>query len=110
MSWPLEGLVVVDFSLFLADPYASLRLLDLGAKVTKVDNPDGGDLSQSHYVSDTSIGADSTPFQAISRAKESIALNLKSPDGLNAARALLAKADIVIQNFRPNVMRRLGLD
>lgn len=109
MIWPLEGIIVVDFSQFLAGPFASLRLLDMGARVIKVENPNGGDLCRSHYLSDTRIDGDSTLFHAINRGKESIALDLKSPDGLEAARALVAKADVVIQNFRPGVMERLGL-
>lgn len=110
MNWPLEGILVVDFSQFLAGPYASLRLLDMGARVIKIENVDGGDLCRYHYLSDTRIGDDSTLFQAINRGKESIALDLKSPEGLANARKLVARADVVIQNFRPGVMERLGLD
>lgn len=109
MIWPLEGILVVDFSQFLAGPYASLRLLDMGARVIKVENVDGGDLCRYHYLSDTRIGGDSTLFHAINRGKESIALDLKSAEGLACARRLVAKADVVIQNFRPGVMERLGL-
>lgn len=109
MTAPLSGITIVDFSQFLAGPYASLRLLDLGARVIKVENPGGGDLCRRHYVSDTRIKGDSTLFHAINRGKESIALDLKAPDGLKAARRLIARADIVIQNFRPGVIQRLGL-
>lgn len=109
MIWPLEGVLVVDFSQFLAGPYASLRLLDMGARVIKVENPVGGDLCRGHYLSDTRIDGDSTLFHAINRGKESIAMDLKTPEGLDAARTLVANADIVIQNFRPGVMERLGL-
>ncbi|WP_305968981.1 MULTISPECIES: CaiB/BaiF CoA transferase family protein [unclassified Mameliella] len=109
MSAPLSGLTVIDFSQFLAGPYASLRLLDMGARVIKVENPDGGDLCRRHYVSDTRIKGASTLFHAINRGKESIALDLKAPQGLDAARRLIAQADIVIQNFRPGVIQRLGL-
>ncbi len=106
---PLDGLQVVDFGQFLAGPVASLKLLDMGARVIKVENPDGGDLCRSHYVSDARIGTDSTLFHAINRGKESIALDLKSNEDLSIAHALVAKADIVIQNFRPGVIERLGL-
>ncbi len=109
MHWPLEGLLVVDFSQFLAGPYASLRLQDMGARVIKVENPDGGDLCRRHYLSETRIGTDSTLFHAINRGKESVTLDLKSPSGLANALKLVAKADVVIQNFRPNVIERLGL-
>jgi crotonobetainyl-CoA:carnitine CoA-transferase CaiB-like acyl-CoA transferase len=106
----LDGLVVVDLCQFLSGPYASLRLQDLGARVIKIERPDGGDLSRRLYLSDTEIGGDSTIFHAINRSKESLALDLKNPDDLAALRKLLAKADVVLQNFRPGVIERLGLD
>ncbi|MCF3638809.1 CoA transferase [Rhizobium sp. TRM95111] len=107
---PLEGLIVVDMSQFLSGPYCSLRLLDLGARVIKIERPDGGDLSRRLYLSDTEIGGDSTIFHAINRAKESLAIDLKNPADLATLKTLLAKADVVIQNFRPGVIERLGLD
>jgi CoA:oxalate CoA-transferase len=106
---PLAGLLVVDMSQFLSGPYASLRLMDLGARVIKVERPDGGDLCRRLYLSDTEIGGDSTIFHAINRNKESLALDLKSQDDLAALRKLLQSADVVIQNFRPGVIERLGL-
>ncbi|MEO4000348.1 CaiB/BaiF CoA-transferase family protein [Mesorhizobium sp. CAU 1732] len=107
---PLAGLVVVDMSQFLSGPYCSLRLLDLGARVIKVERPDGGDLSRRLYLSDTEIGGDSTIFHAINRGKESLAIDLKNESDLEALRTLLGKADVLIQNFRPGVIQRLGLD
>ena len=107
---PLSGLLVVDMSQFLSGPYASLRMLDLGARVIKIERPDGGDLSRRLYLSDTEIGGDSTIFHAINRGKESLAIDLKDPADLAALKALLAKADVLIQNFRPGVIGRLGLD
>jgi CoA:oxalate CoA-transferase len=107
---PLEGLVVVDMSQFLSGPYCSLRLMDLGARVIKVERPDGGDLSRRLYLSDTEIGGDSTIFHAINRGKESLAVDLKNEADLLMLRKLLAKADVLIQNFRPGVIERLGLD
>ncbi|MBF2759081.1 MAG: CoA transferase [Ectothiorhodospiraceae bacterium AqS1] len=109
MTAPLEGIRIVDFSQFLAGPYASLKLLDMGARVIKIENPENGDLCRHIYLSNTNINGDSTLFHAINRGKESIALDLKSPKGLAAARTLIIHADIVIQNFRPNVIDRLGL-
>ncbi|TIT47745.1 MAG: CoA transferase, partial [Mesorhizobium sp.] len=100
---PLTGLVVVDMSQFLSGPYCSLRLLDLGARVIKIERPDGGDLSRRLYLSDTEIGGDSTIFHAINRAKESLAIDLKDAADLAALRGLLAKADVLIQNFRPGL-------
>src|ERR1700742_333220 len=105
---PLAGLVVVDMSQFLSGPYCSLRLMDLGARVIKIERPDGGDLSRRLYLSDTEIGGDSTIFHAINRAKESLAIDLKNEDDMRALKVLLGKADVVIQNFRPGVIERLG--
>ncbi|MBA8877257.1 CaiB/BaiF CoA transferase family protein [Phyllobacterium myrsinacearum] len=107
---PLDGLLVVDMSQFLSGPYASLRLMDLGARVIKIERPDGGDLSRRLYLSDTEIGGDSTIFHAINRAKESLAIDLKNESDLASLRTLLGKADVLIQNFRPGVIKRLGLD
>ncbi|WP_102959757.1 CaiB/BaiF CoA transferase family protein [Mangrovicella endophytica] len=106
---PLDGLMVVDLSQFLSGPYCSLRLMDLGARVIKVERPDGGDLSRRLYLSDTEIGGDSTIFHAINRAKESFAVDLKNAEDLGRLRRLIEKADVVIQNFRPGVIERLGL-
>ncbi len=107
---PLTGLLVVDMSQFLSGPYASLRLMDLGARVIKVERPDGGDLSRRLYLSDTEIGGDSTIFHAINRAKESLAIDLKDAADLATLQGLLTRADVLIQNFRPGVINRLGLD
>lgn len=109
-SPPLDGVLVVDLCQFLSGPYASLRLQDLGARVIKIERPDGGDLSRRLYLSDTEIGGDSTIFHAINRSKESLALDLKNPADLAALRKLLGSADVMLQNFRPGVIERLGLD
>ncbi len=106
---PLAGLVVVDMSQFLSGPYCSLRLLDLGARVIKIERPGGGDLSRGLYLSDDESG-DSTIFHAINRSKESLAVDLKNERDMNALRRLISKADVLIQNFRPGVIERLGLD
>lgn len=105
----LSGLLVVDMSQFLSGPYASLRLNDLGARVIKIERPDGGDLCRQLYLSDTEIGGDSTLFHAINRNKESLALDLKAPQDLADLKVLLGRADVLIQNFRPGVIDRLGL-
>lgn len=109
LDLPLSGLLVIDMCQFLSGPYASLRLQDLGARVIKIERPGSGDLSRSLYLSDTEIGGDSTIFHAINRSKESLALDLKNPDDLEALKNLLGKADVVLQNFRPGVIGRLGL-
>lgn len=107
---PLAGLVVLDMSQFLSGPYATLRLQDLGARVIKVERPGVGDLSRSLYLSDTEIGGDSTIFHAINRGKESLAIDLKSADEIERLKRMIAKADVLVQNFRPGVIERIGLD
>lgn len=107
---PLAGLVVLDMSQFLSGPYATLRLQDLGARVIKVERPGTGDLSRTLYLSDTEFGGDSTIFHAINRGKESLAIDLKNEADLDVLKRLIAKADVLVQNFRPGVIERLGLD
>jgi len=103
---PLAGLRVLDFTRVLSGPSASLALADLGAEVIKIEPPGDGDETrtfppfrdgESHY------------YIAINRGKKSIVIDLKSPDGVALARDLVAKCDIVVENYRPGVMDRLGL-
>lgn len=105
----LDGLVVLDFAQFLAGPMAALRLADLGATVTKVERPGRGEAGRDLRLGGLCFGAASGLFQTINRNKDSIALDLKDPADLDRARALVDRADVVIQNFRPTVMTRLGL-
>ncbi|MFZ4816475.1 MAG: CaiB/BaiF CoA transferase family protein [Phototrophicaceae bacterium] len=107
---PLEGLLVLDFSIFLSGPSAALRMADLGARVIKVERPDGGDLCRQLYISELELDGESTLFHSINRNKESFAANLKDPVDLEQVRQLIAQADVMIQNFRPGVMARMGLD
>ena len=109
MSRPLEGLLVVDLAQFLSGPSSALRLADLGARVIKVERSGTGDICRTLYLTDTDVGGDSTLFHAINRSKESLALDLKNPDDLAALKQLLLRADVLIQNFRPGVIERLGL-
>ena len=106
----LEGLIVLDMSQFLSGPFAALRLGDLGARVIKIERPDGGDLCRRLYLTDTEIGGDSTLFHAINRGKLGFAADFKNPADVAAVKALIGKADVLIQNFRPGVIERLGLD
>lgn len=106
----LDGILVLDMSQFLSGPFAALRLGDLGARVIKIERPDGGDLCRRLYLSDTEIGGDSTLFHAINRGKESFAADFKNPADAAAIRKLIERADIIIQNFRPGVVERLGFD
>lgn len=107
---PLEGLTVLDFSQFLAAPGAALRLADLGARVIKIERPDVGDLCRQLYISNLELEGDSTLFHSINRNKESFAANLKDPHDLENVTALIRKADVMIHNFRPGVIERIGLD
>ena len=106
----LEGVLVLDMSQFLSGPFAALRLADLGARVIKIERPDGGDLCRRLYLSDTELGGDSTLFHAINRGKESFAADFRNESDRQAIRELIKRADVVIQNFRPGVIERLGFD
>jgi crotonobetainyl-CoA:carnitine CoA-transferase CaiB-like acyl-CoA transferase len=106
----LEGVTVLDMSQFLSGPFAALRLGDLGARVIKIERPDGGDLCRRLYLTDTEIGGDSTLFHAINRGKLGFAADFKNPADVKAVKSLVGKADVIIQNFRPGVVERLGLD
>jgi CoA:oxalate CoA-transferase len=105
----LEDILVIDFSQFLSGPCASLRLADLGAEVIKIEQPVTGDICRSLYVSDTMIEGDSTIFHAINRNKKSFIADLKNKSDLENVKEMLRKADVMIHNFRPGVMERLGL-
>ena len=107
-SKPLAGLVVLDFSIFLSGPSCSLRLADLGARVIKIERPDGGDLCRQLYISNLELDGDSTLFHSINRNKESYAANLKDPAERATVAKLIAHSDVLLQNFRPGVMEKLG--
>ncbi|MEQ4299919.1 CaiB/BaiF CoA-transferase family protein [Plantactinospora sp. B6F1] len=104
---PLAGLVVADFSRILAGPYATMLLADLGADVIKVEGPAGDDTRT--WMPPVRDGV-ATYYLGINRNKRSIALDLRSPEDLTVARALAARADVMIENFKPGGMRRFGLD
>ncbi len=106
----LQDILVIDFSQFLSGPSAALRLADMGAQVIKIEKPGVGDICRQLYVSDTMIEGESTIFHAINRNKQSYMADLKNADDLEKIKLLLAKADVVMHNFRPGVMKRIGLD
>lgn len=108
MHRPLEGILVLDFSQFLSGALATLRLADLGARVVKIERPGTGDLGRSLYLSDTDVHGENTLFHAINRNKESFAADLKNAQQLEQLRRLIERADVMVQNFRPGVMTRLG--
>ncbi|HEU0243504.1 MAG TPA: CaiB/BaiF CoA-transferase family protein, partial [Candidatus Limnocylindrales bacterium] len=102
---PLAGLLVVDLSRVLAGPFCTRILADLGARVVKVERPRTGDDSRSYGPF---VDGHSLYFARVNRGKESIALDLKSADGRTVLDALLERADVLVENFRPGVMERLG--
>jgi len=106
---PLEGLTVLEFSQYLAGPYAGLRLADLGARVIKVERPAGGDPCRQLALKNILVDGDSIVFHAVNRGKESVTADLKHPEGLAFAKCLIARADVMTHNFRPGVMEKLGL-
>lgn len=110
MIKPLEDILIIDFSQFLSGPSASLRLADLGARVIKIERPVSGDISRHMYISDLEMNGASSVFHAINRNKESYTADLKDPADIQNLKDLIKKADVVMHNFRPGVMERLGLD
>ena len=110
MIRPLEGFTVLDFSQFLAGPFASLRLADLGARVIKVERPGTGDAYRSNYGPALKIRGDNGAYYYVNRDKESVSVDLKDAAQREKLRPLLEQADAMIINFRPEVTKRLHLD
>lgn len=110
MIKPLEDIVIVDFSQFLSGPSGSLRMADMGARVIKIERPLSGDISRHLYISNVEMNGDSSVFHAINRNKESFVADLRRPADQAEVQALIAQADVVMHNFRPGVMERLGFD
>lgn len=106
---PLEGVTVLDFSQFLAGPMCAMRLADLGAEVIKIERPAVGDLCRKLSVADQWMGEDSLLFHTINRNKKSFAADLKDGDDLSRVKTLIERADVMVHNFRPGVMERIGL-
>jgi crotonobetainyl-CoA:carnitine CoA-transferase CaiB-like acyl-CoA transferase len=104
---PLTGITVLDFSHALAGPYCSMLMAAYGAKVIKIEGPDG-DIGRTWGP--PFHGADAAYFVGLNSGKQSVAIDLKTADGLDSCRKLAAQADIVVENFRPGTMNRLGLD
>ncbi|MCU1509422.1 MAG: CoA transferase [Glaciihabitans sp.] len=107
---PLEGVLVLDFSQFLAGPVAAVRLADLGARVIKIERPQGGDIGRTLAFAGKTADGDTISFHAMNRNKESVTADLKNAADLAWVRELVTRADVLIQNFRPGVMERIGLD
>jgi formyl-CoA transferase/CoA:oxalate CoA-transferase len=104
---PLDGLLVLDLSRVLAGPYCTMQLGDLGARVIKIEQPGRGD--DTRAWGPPFVGRESAYFLSVNRNKESLALDLKHPAARPILDALLSRADVVVENFRPGTMERLGL-
>ncbi|MGH8812602.1 MAG: CaiB/BaiF CoA transferase family protein, partial [Advenella sp.] len=105
----LEGIRVVDFTHFIAGPFATMILADMGADVIKIEAPDRGDDFRQYPPFNESLGL-AAPFLWSNRNKRSLAIDLKSAEGLAIVQELIASADVVVENFSTGVMKRLGLD
>ena len=104
---PLQGIRVIDFSQILAGPFCTMLLADMGADVVKVEKPNGGD--DTRRYGPPFIEGESAAFLTLNRNKRSIVLDLKSEQGLGVVRRMLADADVMLHNFRPGVVERIGL-
>jgi len=102
---PLDGIRVIDLSRVLAGPYASLLLADMGAEVVKVEEPGRGDDTRAWPPFQ---GGEATYFMSVNRGKKGLTLNMKHPEGKAILRRLLAGADVLLENFRPGTLERLG--
>jgi formyl-CoA transferase len=102
----LEGIRVLDVTQVMAGPFCAMQLCDMGADVIKVEPPDGDSTRSMAGAS----GTESPAFNAVNRGKRGIVLDLKSPSGQQAFRRLVGRTDIIIENYRPGVMQKFGLD
>src|SRR5438552_105440 len=103
----LEGLKVLDFSHALAGPYCTLLLADYGARVYKLESPDGGDMGRGWGP--PFCGSYASFFLGLNRGKSGISIDLKRPEGLDLCSKLVDRMDVLVENFRPGSMERLGL-
>jgi itaconate CoA-transferase len=106
MARPLDGITVVSLEHAIAAPFCTRQLADLGARVIKVERPGAGDFARAY---DQRVRGQSSHFVWTNRSKESLALDLKEPQGLAVLKALVAKADVLVQNLAPGAAARMGL-
>ena len=104
----LDGLLVVDFTRVVAGPACTQTLADFGAEVIKIENPDGGDDTRSYEHAD--LAGESAAFVSLNRNKRGIVLDLTKPEACDVARELIARADVVVENFSAGVMKKYDLD
>ena len=103
---PLDGVRIIDFTRILAGPFGAMFLGDMGAEVIKVEEPGKGDDTRGWPPF---AGGEATYFLSVNRSKKSLTLNMKAPEGLAILRKLISKSDVVLENFRPGTMDRLGV-
>src|SRR5262245_5294212 len=106
MPLPLDSVTVVSIEQAVSAPFATRQLADLGARVIKIERPDGGDFARSY---DTSVNGLSSYFVWLNRSKESLTLDLKRPEAGDVLARLLARADVFVQNLAPGAVDRLGI-
>ncbi len=105
---PLDGITILDLTRVLSGPYCTMMLADLGARVIKIEQPGRGD--DTRAWGPPFVGSESAYFLSINRNKESVTINFKAEQGRELVMRLLERADILVENFRPGAMARLGLD
>src|SRR5687767_16020910 len=103
---PLDGLTVVDLTRVLSGPYCTMMLGDMGARVIKVEQPGRGD--DTRAWGPPFVGSESAYFLSINRNKESLTLDLKQAGARHVLQSLIDRADVLVENFRPGTMDRLG--
>ncbi len=107
---PLDGLLVLEFAQYMAAPAAGLKLADLGARVIKIERPGTGEAGRRLAIKNLFVDGDSLVFHTINRNKQSYTADLKNPRDREKIEKLIARADVLTHNFRPGVMKKLGLD
>ena len=108
MTSPLNGITILDLTRVLSGPYCTMLLADMGARVIKVEQPRSGD--DTRHWGPPFLGTESAYFLSINRNKESVTLDFKQPEGRAILDRLIAKSDVIVENFRPGALARLGLD
>src|SRR5437763_16273491 len=108
MAHSLDGIVVLDFSRVLSGPYCTMQLADMGARVIKIEQPGKGD--DTRAWGPPFVEGESAYFLSINRNKESVTLDFKRPDGHALLHRLLEHPDVLVENFRPVTLPKLGLD
>ena len=107
MNKALDGIRVIDFTRVLSGPFCTAMLADMGAEVIKIEQPGSGDMAREPSVA---VNGESYYFMSLNRNKKGITVNMKDPRGIAIVKALIQSADVLVENFRPGVMAKLGLN